>query len=107
MCTEGYRWHRGDAGATGGVRVVPGAAAARGGALQYCDSVTRGPHAPSPTRAGDTDTAVEGGSPPRVPHVWLPHAGTSTPRPHQASPEPSAPIPSPPTPLPNIILQGN
>lgn len=63
MCTEGYRWHRGDAGGTGGVQVAPGAAAARGGALQYCDSVTRGPHAPSPTRAGDTDTAVEGGEP--------------------------------------------
>lgn len=47
----GFGWHRGDA-------------AGRAGALQCCDSVTRGPHAPSPTRAGDTDAAPRGGPAP-------------------------------------------
>lgn len=67
------------------------------GAMQYCDSVTRGPHVPPPERAGEKDRALGWPRPPGMPHAWLSHARNlhSRRRWHWASPCPSPPAPSP------------
>lgn len=82
----------GDAGGTGGVRVALGAAAARAGALQYCGSVTRGPHAPSPRGLGTRTRPWWGGAHPGYPTCGCPTLGPP-PRTHGRY------HPSPPHPL--------